>query len=276
MADSVTVLVRFWAGARRAAGHDEETLSAATVAHVRDLLAARPELTKICAVASFLVDGQQAAPDAPLRAGAEVDVLPPFAGGAPSDSDTPADGAPLIVGIGGSTSAVSTTGRMLDLCLAEVAAAGARTERIVGAELAGLPIYTGGGVHPRAHRLVETVRAADCVVIATPGYHGGMSGLVKNAIDHLEELRDDARPYLTDRAVGVIVTAAGWQACGTTLVSVRSTIHALRGWPTPLGVTVNSAEQLSEDDSVVGAVRVLAGQLIQFAAWQRALRAPAR
>lgn len=82
-AESVTaeVCVRFWAGARRAAGHAEERLSAGTVGEVRSALAARVELTKVCAAASFLVDGQQASDDTALHAGAVVDVLPPFAGG---------------------------------------------------------------------------------------------------------------------------------------------------------------------------------------------------
>jgi molybdopterin converting factor small subunit len=78
---SVSVTVRFWAGAQRAAGHPEETLTAATVGDLRDTLAAREELTKLCAVASFLVDGQRALDETPLHAGAVVDLLPPFAGG---------------------------------------------------------------------------------------------------------------------------------------------------------------------------------------------------
>ena len=117
---------------------------------------------------------------------------------------------------------------------------------------------------------VDAVRRADSVVIATPGYHGGMSGLVKNALDHLEGLRDDPRPYLDGRAAGVIVSAAGWQAAGTALVSVRSAVHALRGWPTPFGVTVNSVEQLPGpdgrfDERVRGALAILARQLTDFA-----------
>lgn len=252
------VLVRFWAGARRAAGRESETLIAATVADVRGQLAERPELARICAVASFLVDGQQADDAAPLRAGAEVDVLPPFAGG-----------APLVVGIGGSTNPDSVTNQLLDRCLAEVAVMGARTASFTGAALSELPIYTGEADSSAAATLLETVRRADCVVIGTPGYHGGMSGLVKNALDHLDELREDRRPYLDDRAVGVIITAAGWQACGTALVSVRSAIHALRGWPTPFGVTMNSIEQDADDPRVVGAVQILAGQLMQFASWQQ-------
>jgi FMN reductase len=179
-------------------------------------------------------------------------------------------GQPLIVGIGGSTRSASMTGRLLELCLADAAELGARTQLVTGAELAALPIYTGEDPEPGAARLLEAVRGADCVLIATPGYHGGMSGLVKNALDHLEALRGDDRPYLDGRAVGVIVSAAGWQACGTTLVSVRSAIHALRGWPTPFGVIVNAAEQVTDDERVRGALRILAGQLVEFASWRRA------
>ena len=113
------------------------------------------------------------------------------------------------------------------------------------------------------------------MIIATPGYHGGMSGLVKNAVDHLEELRTDERPYLDGRAVGVIVSAGGWQAAGAALVSVRSAVHALRGWPTPFGVTVNSAEQRPDehgrfDERIDGALGILAGQLVEFVGWRRA------
>lgn len=75
------MIVRYWAGAKRAAGVEEESMAADTITELRDLLAARPELTKVAAVASFLIDGQQAGEDTVLHDGAEVDVLPPFAGG---------------------------------------------------------------------------------------------------------------------------------------------------------------------------------------------------
>lgn len=192
------------------------------------------------------------------------------------------DAGPLIVGIGGSTGSASVTGLLLHGCLDATAALGARTAAFTGEQLAELPIYAADDDTPvpAADALIKAVRAADGVVIATPGYHGGMSGLVKNAIDHLEALRADERPYLDGRAVGVIVAAAGWQACGTALVAVRSAIHSLRGWPTPFGVTVNSAEQHPRpdgtfDERITGALQILAGQLMDFAAWQAAGRATA-
>jgi molybdopterin synthase sulfur carrier subunit len=75
------VTVRYWAGARRAAGLDSETLTAATLGEVQEQLRARPALADVVAASSMLVDGQAGRPGTPLTAGATVDVLPPFAGG---------------------------------------------------------------------------------------------------------------------------------------------------------------------------------------------------
>ena len=154
------------------------------------------------------------------------------------------DDAPLIVGLGGTTRPGSRTERALAAALGAAEARGARTRRVGGDFLAELPIYDPrpGGPTPRQAEMAEIIRSADGLIIATPGYHGSLSGVMKNALDTLELLRDDARPYFSARAVGVIVTAAGSQAGGTTLTAVRSIIHAMRGWPTPFGaaMSVNS------------------------------------
>jgi FMN reductase len=112
------------------------------------------------------------------------------------------------------------------------------------------------------------------VIVATPGYHGSLSGLIKNALDSLEPLREDARPYLDGRAVGCIVVADGWQACGSALSHLRSIVHALRGWPTPLGATVNSALKpfdetgALKDPRDLWQVETTAQQVVAFArAW---------
>lgn len=78
----------------------------------------------------------------------------------------------------------------------------------------GLPLYAPNAneLSKAQRELIETVRAANAIIVATPGYHGGISGLVRNALDTLEALRDDERPYQERRAVGSIVTAYGWQA----------------------------------------------------------------
>jgi FMN reductase len=152
--------------------------------------------------------------------------------------------------------------------------AGARTRLFSGAFLSRLPIYDPSTSTGSAdlQTMLEAVREADGVFISTPGYHGSVSGLIKNAIDTLEGLRQDARPYLDGRAVGCIVVADGWQAGGTALSALRTIVHALRGWPTPLGLTLNpSAGKLFNDQgefrdpAVARQAEMLAGQVVDFA-----------
>lgn len=178
-----------------------------------------------------------------------------------------------IVGIGGTTKAGSSTEKALVACLAAAAKQGAQIEVIAGSQLAALPLYAPEEVTrtPEQQRFVDAVRVADGLILATPAYHAGMSGLLKNAIDLLEDLRDEQRPYLDARAVGCIVTAYGWQGAGTTLTSVRTIVHALRGWPTPLGVTLNTALPLFDerghctDERVQIQFEMLAAQVVEFA-----------
>jgi len=156
-------------------------------------------------------------------------------------SQATAEHRPLIVGLGGTTRPGSSTERLLRRALELAEAQGAAVELFVGADLI-LPLYApeDPARASAATRLVERLRAADGVLVASPGYHGSISGLVKNALDYAEDLRTDLRPYFEGRAVGCIVSAQGWQAANSTLAALRSVVHALRGWPTPLGVTVNS------------------------------------
>lgn len=162
-------------------------------------------------------------------------------------------GAAFIVGVGGSTRTGSSSERALGLALRAAEVAGARTEAFTGTAL-DLPMYAPEKPQRTAAaiRLVEALRHCDGLVISSPGYHGGVSGLIKNALDYIEDLREDERPYIDGVPVGCIVCASGWQATTTTLVATRSIVHALRGWPTPLGVCINTAESGLGDDGETG------------------------
>jgi sulfur-carrier protein len=78
-----TGIVRFWAAARAAAGRAEQPYDEATLGAVIATLAAEhgPALAKVLTHCSFLVDGVRAGPQFLLPEGAEIEVLPPFAGG---------------------------------------------------------------------------------------------------------------------------------------------------------------------------------------------------
>jgi FMN reductase len=186
----------------------------------------------------------------------------------------PAEHRPLIVGIGGTPRVGSSSERALELALLAAEAAGARTIKLAARDLP-TAMYEPGCVEgdERAERLVDAVTRADGLIVSSPGYHGGPSGLVKNALDYTEELRADARPYLDGRAVACIACASGWQATATTLVSLRSIVHALRGWPTPLGVAINSSvTRLDADggvDELVARQLEIAGREVVAFALQR-------
>lgn len=150
---------------------------------------------------------------------------------------------PFIVGIGGTPRAGSSTERALLLALRQAESAGARTRLFGGEFLERLPHFNPGPAGPSLEQaeLADAVRAADGLILATPGYHGSLSGVVKNALDTLELTRGDPSPYFEGKPVGIIITADGAQAGGTTLMAVRGIIHAMRGWPTPYGAALNAA-----------------------------------
>lgn len=187
------------------------------------------------------------------------------------------DTAPVIVGIGGSTRAGSSSERLLRTCLGQADRLGARTQAFTGDALR-LPLYDADSLErtKQTAELVEAIRRADGLLIVSPGYHGGISGLIKNALDYVEDLREDRRPYLDGRAVGCVAAAAGWQATGSTLQALRSVVHALRGWPTPLGVAVNSelpvwgSDGALADPGLIASLDIMTAQVVGFARRWRA------
>jgi len=182
-----------------------------------------------------------------------------------------------VLCIGGSTRPGSGSESAVRVCAAAALAAGAEVELIVSRELM-FPIYDTEAAErdPLAARFVSAVRAADALIVASPGYHGSMSGMIKNALDHLEDTRNDERVYLDGMPVGCAAVAYGWQATVSTLHSLRVAVHALRGWPSPLGATVNAssgkifdADGGCTDDSARFQLQTVARQVVEFATLRR-------
>lgn len=189
------------------------------------------------------------------------------------DRKTPdADRLPFVVGLGGTLRPNSSTERALRHCLDAVEQRGGRTELFSGAQIT-LPMYNphDPARTPEAIALVEALRSADAVIVGSPGYHGAVSGLVKNALDYVEDMRTDPTVYLDNKPWGCITCAYGWQAAVGTLGQLRGIGHALRAWPTPIGVAINSADKVWDDtgaliDTVVqGQLELLAVQVLTSA-----------
>ncbi len=179
---------------------------------------------------------------------------------------------PLVVGLGGTLRADSSTERALRHCLYAVERRGGRTALFSGEQI-NLPMYNPQDPvrTPEAVALVEALRAADAVIVGSPGYHGAISGLVKNALDYVEDMRTDPTVYLDNKPWGCITCAYGWQAAVGTLGQLRGIGHALRAWPTPIGVAINSADKIWDDAGVLidtgvqGQLELLAVQVLTSA-----------
>jgi FMN reductase len=181
-------------------------------------------------------------------------------------------GSGLIVGIGGTQRAGSSSEAALRVALDEAARAGFEVRAFCAQDL-DLPLYDPGVVTrtPAAAELVAAVRAADGVIMSSPGYHGTISGMVKNALDYTEDLaKDEERVYLDGLPVGCIAVAYGWQAAVNTLNALRDVAHALRGMPTPYGAAVNASDKVFAggeciDDGVRASLEMVGRQVADLA-----------
>jgi len=181
--------------------------------------------------------------------------------------------SPLIVGIGGTMRPGSSSERALAESLRAAETAGARTLLIAGEGLM-LPLYDPNATtrSPQARALVDAFRACDGLIVSSPAYHGTISGLVKNALDYAEDLRTDDRVYFDGIAVGCIACGGGWQAAVQTLSCLRTIVHCLRGWPTPLGAAINTSNPVFDqagsctDPAVKLQLQTIAEQVFAFAA----------
>ncbi|GGL14191.1 NADPH-dependent FMN reductase [Planomonospora parontospora] len=156
---------------------------------------------------------------------------------------------PHVTVLSGALGAGSRTERLARWCARECLSRGATATLFGGAEL-DFPFYGEPGRHgPRVARFLDDLARADGVVLVTPAYHGSVSGLLKNALDYVNELAADARPFFDARAVGCVALAGGEQGAAATLATMRAIVHALRGWPTPLGVGVTGGSLPDGDAS---------------------------
>jgi FMN reductase len=177
----------------------------------------------------------------------------------------------LIVGIGGTTRPGSSSEQALAQALGFAQLAGAETRLFGGRDLM-LPLYDPepAALTEAAQILLAALRQADGIILSSPCYHGAVSGLIKNAIDYTEEMRSDARVYFDGLSVGCIGCGYGYQGPGMVLAQLRSITHALRGWPVPLGVAINSAVTGFEngtctDPAITKQLEIMTRQVVDFA-----------
>jgi FMN reductase len=138
-----------------------------------------------------------------------------------------------LLGVSGSMREGSYSLRALTLALRAAADRGADTS-VLDLRLANLPMYnpdaapTDAAGHVR--RATEAVGWADAFVLASPDYHGSMSGAMKNFLDyHWEELTGKLFGYL----------CASHEKGLTVMDQMRTAVRQCYGWSMPYGVSIH-------------------------------------
>lgn len=179
-----------------------------------------------------------------------------------------------LVGLGGSLREASRSAAALRAGMAMAAELGLACETLDVRELQ-LPMYRPDWAladYPAEHqatlqRLVGAFRSADAMLWTCPAYHGAMSGVFKNALDFMQLLARDPRPYLQGCAVGLVSLSDR-----SPLGGMANCVQELRAWLAPTRVTLDDgdfdASLALKEEASLRRLRRLVGELAGFVASQ--------
>lgn len=143
-----------------------------------------------------------------------------------------------LVGISGSLRPGSYSSQALALAAHKARSLGA-VVTILDLRTLQLPFCDGGEDYPDypdVAKLRRTVAAADGLILATPEYHGSLSGVLKNTLDLL------SFDQLSGKVVGCI-SVLGGQANSNALNDLRTIARWVHAWTIPEQVAIGQAWQ---------------------------------
>lgn len=146
-----------------------------------------------------------------------------------------------VLGVSGSMREGAHSARVLNIVLDFAQAHGAET-RALDLRIADLPIYRPRTVVETDGMLAanEAVNWADAFVLASPDYHGSMSGAMKNFLDY----------YWTEFAGKLFgYLCASHEKGLTAMDQMRTAVRQCYGWSLPYGVAFNGDEEFKDAES---------------------------
>jgi FMN reductase len=141
-----------------------------------------------------------------------------------------------IVGIGGSLRSESYSQQALEIAAQRVEVLGAEVE-ILDLRQMRLPFCDGGKEYPDypdVEKLRETVKQADGLILATPEYHGSVSGVIKNALDLMSFDQLDGK-------VAGLISVLGGQVNSNALNDLRLIMRWVHAWVIPEQIAIGQA-----------------------------------
>ena len=148
-----------------------------------------------------------------------------------------------IVGIGGSLRAGSYSQLALTVAAGRVQALGAEVE-IFDLRALDLPFCDGENDYrdyPDVEKLRNAVRQADGLILATPEYHGSVSGVLKNALDLMSFEHLDGK-------VASAISVLGGQANNNALNDLRTILRWVHAWVIPEQIAIGQAWKAFSSD----------------------------
>ena len=151
---------------------------------------------------------------------------------------------PHVVAVCGSLRDGSYTRKALRHGLDAAERRGASTELLDLREY-DLPVFDPDNDDiPEAHRLQETIAAADSVLLGTPVYHGSYSTPLKNALDYC------GFDEFENTTVGLLCVSGGGFPV-TSLDHLRSVCRSLNAWVIPHQAALPKARNMFEGETFV-------------------------
>lgn len=152
-----------------------------------------------------------------------------------------------IVAIGGSLRAGSFTYQAIEHVTSLLAGFGCPL-RLLDLRVMQLPFCNGDNNdtrldYPAVAELRRSVREAHALVLATPEYHGGVSGVLKNALDLL------STEHLEGKVVGLI-SVLGGEANSNALNDLSRILRSCHAWVIPHHVAVGRSSEVFADGRI--------------------------
>ncbi|NER83342.1 MAG: NAD(P)H-dependent oxidoreductase [Leptolyngbya sp. SIO1D8] len=148
-----------------------------------------------------------------------------------------------LVGIAGSLRPSSYSHQALAIAVQKAQYLGAEVT-ILDLRTLELPFCNGNDGypdHPDVEVLRQAVKAADGLILVTPEYHGGVSGVLKNALDLM------SFDELSGKVVGAI-SILGGQANSNALNELRTIARWVHAWVIPEQVAIGQAWKAFNED----------------------------
>lgn len=144
-----------------------------------------------------------------------------------------------VLGVAGSIRQGSYSTRSLKIALEYAKKQGAEV-RLLDLNTVVLPLYDPSApASKEVEHTTEAIAWADAFILASPDYHGSMSGDLKNFLDYFYE-------EFAGKVFGYIV--ASHEKGLTVMEQMRTAVRQCYGWSMPYGVSINGPQDFTGDE----------------------------